>query len=101
MSPNENPEKTDFTTARWLPFAHIHEEVIAMGMQSFRGAGGAGAVSIRPAHVREPASEYDVSLLAQELLSGAEPRAETVFMQASTVAAAVTSAVVATWLMYR
>jgi hypothetical protein len=70
-----------------------------MGMQSFRGAGGVGAISVRPAVPRETTTRYALSPSTQELTS-AEGRAHSVLVQASTAAAIVTGALVATWVVY-
>ncbi len=70
-----------------------------MGMQSFRGAGGGGAISLRSARAHEAAAEYELSPVTHELLTAVEDHAQTVLVRASTVAAVVTFALVATWLV--
>ena len=70
-----------------------------MGMQSFRGAGGGGAISLRSAPAHEAAAEYDLNPVTQELLTAAEAHAHSVLVRASTVTAVVTFALVATWLV--
>jgi hypothetical protein len=71
-----------------------------MGMQSFRGAGGVGAISVRSAIARDAATEYELRSAAHEPLTSAEQHAHTVLAQATRAAAIVAGALVATWLVF-
>jgi hypothetical protein len=69
-----------------------------MGKQSFRGAGGGGAITVRSVR-SQTLAEHELHPLAQELLAG-ERRAEHALVQASTAVAVVTGLLATTWLLY-
>ena len=69
-----------------------------MGSQSFRGAGGAGAITVQPTRTRETVGEHDLHPPAQELAAHGQ-RAEQALVHASTAAAVVTGLLVTTWLL--
>jgi hypothetical protein len=70
-----------------------------MAMQSFRGAGGVGAISLRRKTVRDASNEYELRPITQELLTTIEDDQPRALVHASTAVAVAAGALVAAWVL--